>query len=118
MPEKELREKYGGKLAKAINRAIRAEVEGGNAALDSLTRLSGPAAHSGWLHPNGQPTDEAVAFEKQQRVVTRMENEVRQKYGLPPAQPPKIGPGKPRASRPKSKGKAAARSKRGGGPKG
>ena len=36
MGEKELREKYGGKLLKAINRAIRAEVTGGNEALDRL----------------------------------------------------------------------------------
>ena len=42
MGEREIREKYGGKLPKAINRAIRAEVIGGNAALDKLTQLAGP----------------------------------------------------------------------------
>ena len=39
MGERELRAKYGGKLAKAINRAIRAEVKGGNEALDKLTAI-------------------------------------------------------------------------------
>lgn len=37
MGERELRDKYGGKRAKAINRAIRAELDGGNEALDRLT---------------------------------------------------------------------------------
>ena len=85
MSERELREKYGGKLAKAINRAIRAELPTGNAALDLLTRLSGPAAHSGWTHPNGAPTDEASAYHKQARVVGQLEAQIRKKYGVPPA---------------------------------
>ena len=39
MGERELRAKYGGKLAKAINRAIRAEVKGGTPGPGELRRL-------------------------------------------------------------------------------
>jgi hypothetical protein len=84
MGERELREKYGGKLPKAINRAIRAEIPGGNEALDKLTHLAGPALHSGWKDPKGLPTPEAAAYFKHQReVVERMEAEVRRKWGVP-----------------------------------
>jgi len=85
MSEKELREKYGGKLAKALNRAIRAEIPSGNEALDRLAKLSGPAAHSGWKDESGKATVEAQAYEKHLRqVVTPLESQIRQKYGLPP----------------------------------
>jgi hypothetical protein len=84
MSERELREKYGGKLAKAINRAIRAELPGGNAALDKLTALAGPARHSGWKDRRGIPTPEATAYFKHKRdVVDRMEADVRQRWGIP-----------------------------------
>jgi hypothetical protein len=107
MGERELREKYGGKLAKAINRAIRAELPEGNAALDHLTHLSGPAAHSGWTHPNGEVTDEAKAYHKQERVVAQLEMRIRQKWGLPPKEveetPDKSRRAKPgRSKRPSS----------------
>ena len=62
MGERELREKYGGKLAKAINRAIRAEIPGGNEALDKLTQLAGAARNSGWKDHAGRTTDEAKAY--------------------------------------------------------
>jgi len=89
MPERELRLKYGGKLAKAINRAIRAELPDGSAALDRLTKLAGPAASSGWTLANGKPTDEAAAYLKHQKsVVSPMELQIRQKW--------KIGPDKPK----------------------
>jgi hypothetical protein len=85
MGEKELREKYGGKLAKAINRAIRAEVTGGNEALNKLTQLAGPALHSHWKDPQGKETPEATAYFKHKReVVDRMEAEVRKRWGVPP----------------------------------
>ena len=85
MGERELREKYGGKLDKAINRAIRAEVPGGNEALDRLTNLAGAARHSHWEDKQGRPTPEAAAYFKHQRdVVERMEAEVRQRWGVPP----------------------------------
>ncbi len=83
MPEKELRAKYGGKLPKAINRAIRAELPEGNAALDILTQLAGPAMQSGWTAPNGGPTPEAVAYFKHKRsVVDKLEIQIRKKYGI------------------------------------
>ena len=84
MGERELRAKYGGKLAKAINRAIRAEVQGGNEALDKLTELAGPARHSHWKDPSGQDTPEAAAYYRHQKVIAQMEAEVRKRWGVPP----------------------------------
>jgi hypothetical protein len=89
MGERELREKYGGKLAKAINRAIRAECPGGNEALDKLTALAGPAMQSGWKERNGDPTPEAVLYFKHQRnVVDKLEVLIREKWGIPPERKP------------------------------
>src|SRR5918993_226442 len=84
MGERELREKYGGKLAKAINRAIRAEVPGGNEALDQLTHLAAAAKQSHWHDKQGRPTLEAEAYYKHQRnVVARMDEQVRKTWGVP-----------------------------------
>ena len=81
--ERGIRAKYGGKLAKAINRAIRAEIPEGNAALDRLTQLAGPARHSGWKDRRGQATPEAAAYFKHKReVVDKLEAEVRGKWGI------------------------------------
>jgi hypothetical protein len=89
MGERELREKYGGKLAKAINRAIRAEIPGGNEALDKLTHLSAPVLQSGWKDAKGRETPEAAAYFKHKReVVDRMDAEVRRKWGVPMAAVP------------------------------
>jgi len=86
MGERELREKYGGKLAKAINRAIRAEIPGGNEALDKLTQLAGAARQSHWKDKTGRHTEEAAAYYRHQRdVVGPMEAQVRKKWGVPPA---------------------------------
>ena len=106
MGEKELRTKYGGKLDKAINRAIRAEVAGGNEALDRLTQLAGAARQSRWKDHAGRDTPEAAAyFKHQQDVVGRMEADVRRRWGIPPEQPAgKAGKGKPKVMR-KGKGK-------------
>jgi hypothetical protein len=85
MGEHELREKYGGKLAKALNRAIRAEVPGGNEALEALTRLAAAARNSRWKDHAGRDTPEALAYYRHKRdVVDRMEAEVRQRWGVPP----------------------------------
>ena len=85
MGERELRAKYGGKLDKAINRAIRAELPGGNEALDKLTQLAGAARHSHWKDRAGRPTAEATAYFRHQReVVEPMEAQVRRKWGIPP----------------------------------
>jgi hypothetical protein len=84
MSERELREKYGGKLPKAINRAIRAEVPGGNEALEKLTQLAGAARHSRWKDHAGRETPEAEAYYKHKReVVDRMDAEVRRRWGVP-----------------------------------
>lgn len=90
MGERELREKYGGKLAKAINRAIRAELPNGNAALDKLTQLAGPAMQSGWKERNGNPTEQAAEYFKHKRLVDKLEAAIRAKWQIPlhtPAQP-------------------------------
>ncbi|HTL29043.1 MAG TPA: hypothetical protein VL282_07480 [Tepidisphaeraceae bacterium] len=88
MGERELREKYGGKLAKAINRAIRAEIPGGNEALDKLTHLSAPVLQSGWTDRQGNPTPEAAAYHKHKRdVVDRMESRIRKAWGISVDQP-------------------------------
>ena len=69
MGERELRDKYVGKLDKAINRAIRAEIPAGNAALDLLAKISGPAASSGWTDRDGNSTPEAALYLKHRRSV-------------------------------------------------
>jgi hypothetical protein len=85
MGERELREKYGGKLPKAVNRAIRAEVPGGNEALDRLTDLAAAAKQSHWHDKQGRPTPEAEAYYKHQRdVVERMQAQVCRTWGVAP----------------------------------
>ena len=85
MEDKKIRAKYGGKLPKAINRAIRAEIPGGNEALDKLTELAGAARHSNWKDRSGKPTPEAEAYYRhKKKVLGPMEAQVRQRWGLPP----------------------------------
>lgn len=110
MGERELREKYGGKLDKAINRAIRAETPDGNAALDTLARLSGPAAHSGWIDSAGKPTTEAAAYHKHQRgIVGPLIAKICRAYDIAPGKPSKVPTAKRggRNGSPKSKRKQA-----------
>jgi hypothetical protein len=117
MDDKKIRAKYGGKLPKAINRAIRAEVKGGSQALDHMTALAGAARQSGWKDRQGRNTEEAAAYFRYQReVIDPMDAEVRKRWGLPPelrsekttaavkkptgprkARPRKLGPKKTRA---------------------
>lgn len=83
--ERDLREKYGGKLPKAINRAIRAEIPGGNEALDKLTQLAGAARQSHWKDRKGKNTPEADAYYQHKReVIDRMDAQIRKKWGIPP----------------------------------
>ena len=85
MHDSKIREKYGGKLPKAINRAIRAELPGGNEALDKLTELAAAARQSGWKNHAGADTPEAKAYFKHQRnVIDRMDAEVRKRWGVLP----------------------------------
>jgi hypothetical protein len=89
MSEKTLREKYGGKLAKAINRAIRAEIPGGNEALDTLTQLAGAARASHWTDDKGGQTDAATAYFRHMRdVVEPMDAQIRRKWQIAPAAKP------------------------------
>ena len=84
MHDREIRAKYGGKLPKALNRAIRAEIPGGNEALDKLTQLAGAARHSGWKDRAGRDTPEAEAYYKHKNeVVGKMEAQVRKRWGIP-----------------------------------
>ena len=99
MSERELREKYGGKLAKAINRAIRAEIPGGNEALDKLTHLSAPVLQSGWTDRSGNPTPEAAAyFKHKHNVVDKMESRIRKAWGIPPDEPKRQNKSRPRST--------------------
>jgi hypothetical protein len=101
MDDKAIRAKYGGKLAKAINRAIRAEIPGGNEALDKLTQLAGAARHSQWKDKAGRNTAEAEAYFRHKRdVVDRMDAEVRKKWGVPPGEEskPAAAPRRPKGA--------------------
>jgi hypothetical protein len=84
MSEKALREKYGGKLPKAINRAIRAEIPGGNEALDKLTQLAAAARQSHWKDLQGKHTKEATAYYRHKRdIIDKMDAQVRRKWEIP-----------------------------------
>jgi hypothetical protein len=100
MSERELREKYGGKLPKAINRAIRAEIPGGNEALDTLTHLAAAAKDSHWHDKKGRPTPEAEAYYKHQRnVVERMAAQVCRTWDVPTDAAAKSGKARARKRR-------------------
>jgi hypothetical protein len=105
MEDRKIREKYGGHLAKAINRAIRAEIPGGNEALDKLTALAGVARHSGWKDRDGKSTVEALAyFRHKENVIDKMDAEVRKRWGVPMGMgrdEPAERVSKPRASAPR-----------------
>ena len=108
MGERELREQYGGKLPKAINRAIRAEIPGGNEALDTLTDLAAAAKHSHWHDKQGRPTPEAQAYFKHERdVVGKMAAQVRSTWGVPQEReskpPPRGAPTRRRKTAPKAR---------------
>ena len=111
MGERELREKYGGKLHKAINRAIRAEIAGGNEALDTLTDLAASAKQSHWHDKQGRPTPEAEAYFKHERdVVGKMAAKVRATWGVPQDAQPTRRPGPPdRKRKTRPKGRPTAR---------
>jgi hypothetical protein len=90
MSEQTIRKKYGGKLAKAINRAIRAEIPGGNEALDTLTQLAGAARQSLWKDRAGKHTDAATAYYRHKRdVIDKMDAQVRKKWDISAAAKPR-----------------------------
>lgn len=81
MPLKDLKEKYGrqGKARQAINRAIRAELPGGHAALDAVEKWHGACHNRGWV--------EGVhlrAYVDLLEIVDAMEDEIRRRYEMPP----------------------------------
>ena len=91
MDDKKIRAKYGGKLAKAINRAIRAEIPGGNEA-GQIHAIGGAARQSQWKDHAGRQTPEAVAYFRHKReVIDRMDAQVRKKWGVPPARGMRTG---------------------------
>jgi hypothetical protein len=83
MSEQTIRAKYGGKLPKAINRAIRAELPGGNDALDKLTELAAAARQSHWKDLQGKHTKEATAYYRHKRdVIEVMDAQIRRKWDI------------------------------------
>ncbi len=89
MSAKELREKYQAASAKkAIARAIRAEIAGGEDLLKELTAAFHRANHQGWWtefsHRRVVPSNAAVAHEVARKKVEAVENEIRSRYGMPP----------------------------------
>jgi hypothetical protein len=90
MSEKSIREKYGGKLPKAINRAIRAELPGGNEALDKLTELAAAARQSHWKDLQGKHTKEATAYYRHKRdVIDAMDAQIRKRWEISPTAQPR-----------------------------
>ena len=88
MEDRKIREKYGGHLAKAINRAIRAEIPGGNEALDKLTQLAAAARQSKWKDLKGKHTKEATAYYRHKRdVIDAMDSQVRKTWQIPATAP-------------------------------
>jgi hypothetical protein len=79
MPTKDLVEKYGGKSSQAINRAIRAELAGGNETLDGLDALHALTRASG-------SPEAGAALDVLRGVAAAMEALVRRRYGMPPAE--------------------------------
>jgi hypothetical protein len=78
----EVRAKYGGRLDEALRRAIRAEIDGGDACLDAMT-----AAHSlarNFRFGTPQKEDAEIALSALRRIANRMEDEVRRRYNMPP----------------------------------
>lgn len=75
--------KRGGPAREAINRAIRAELVGGNEALDALTKLH-EMQHA--IIRRGMPQREIdicqVAMERIAGIVAAMESEIRRRYQL------------------------------------
>lgn len=83
MPVEELKSKYGGKTKEAVNRAIRAECAGGDEAIDAMSLAKQICDRHGWADPDGTPSVHAVLYERLMWVVDAMEDDVRERWGLP-----------------------------------
>lgn len=86
MGTRELRETYGkksGSAREAINRAIRAELPGGNEALDALTLFHEMKHRLDATGENRQAADICqVAMERVAGIAAAMEREIRKRYGM------------------------------------
>lgn len=88
MPTKRLRDEYGGNPRSAMNRAIRAECAGGEAALDALEYWHGVCIERGFGAGGDQPDPYHVqAYARTMEIVDAMEDDVRQRWGMRPRQP-------------------------------
>lgn len=83
-PMDRLKAIYGNtKPHKVINRAIRAELAGGNEALDALTLLRKMAKRHPLTNEIGKPSAMGVAYAMVMKIVDAMDDAIRNKYGLP-----------------------------------
>ena len=71
-----IKRKYGGSNKSAVNRAIRAELTGGNEALEALTAANRLCIHRGIRDPETSPAGEAVMYRAVFDIVQTMENEI------------------------------------------
>lgn len=84
MPKKELCDKYDQKLlARAINKAIRAEIAGGDEALDALELAHGFMRRAGVRNAANSDLPQARVYMSILAIVDAMEDEVRLRYGVP-----------------------------------
>jgi hypothetical protein len=87
MPLRELRRKYGktsGSAREAINRAIRAELAGGNEALDGLELFHKIVLRLGEFEADGRtPTLAQVAHDRLAGIANALEAEIRRRYAMP-----------------------------------
>lgn len=86
MPLRELREKYNkssGSAREAINRAIRAELAGGNEVLDAIELFHKIVSRLGEFEADGKtPTVAQVAHDRLSSIAKAMEAEIRRRYGM------------------------------------
>lgn len=80
MTTKDLREKYDAPNAKnAINKAIRAELPGGNEAIEAREQLH-------LINQASRSRDTKAALALVSGIIAAMEAEIRRRYGMPPAE--------------------------------
>jgi hypothetical protein len=83
MPAIDLRNKYGGSTRMAINRAIRAELAGGNECLDAMELCHKLVRRLGEHEPGGKvPSVAKVAYDRVAGIADAMENEIRRRYNM------------------------------------
>ncbi len=87
MPLRDLRAKYrktSGSAREAINRAIRAELAGGDEVLDAIELFHKIVSRAGEWEADGRtPTIAQVAHDRLSMIANAMEAEIRQRYGMP-----------------------------------